>query len=130
MKFSPVRLSLPLIMLASSPLAAQDARSIELPNPMTIHTWFIILAVGGFLAWSISYAMQLQKEAMQRKQQKTDVQRQKDQLLDRIADLETRKEAGQVTETKYKHELKELRFRLAKLLSKTADAEDPKSAKM
>ncbi len=99
-------------------LILQDVRSVELPNPMTIHTWFIIAAAGAFLAWSISYAVQLQKEAVQRKKERSDVLKQKDELLDKIADLESRKEAGQVTEQKYKHEMKELRFRLARILEK------------
>ena len=103
-------------------LILQDVRSVELPNPMTIHTWFIIAAVGAFLAWSISYAVQLQKEAAQRKKDRTSSQRQKDDLLDRIADLENRKEAGQISEQRYKHVLKELRFRLAKLLEKPPKA--------
>ena len=37
-------------------LLAQDegARTADVPNAMGAHTWFIILAVGAFLLWSIS----------------------------------------------------------------------------
>jgi hypothetical protein len=96
---------------------------------MTIHTWFIIGVVGAFLCWCISYALQMQREALERKKDRTDVLRQKEELLDQIADLETRKEAGEVTDQRYKHELKELRFRLAKVLDKIARPEPQKSAK-
>jgi hypothetical protein len=118
----PARLSLLLVIcfaFAASAIA-QEARSVNLPNPMTIHTWFIIAAVGAFLAWSISYAIQAQKEAVRRQKDRSDVVRQKDELLDRIADLEARKEAGKVADPKYRHEMKELRFRLAKTLEKAA----------
>src|SRR5439155_277077 len=47
-------------------LLQEDARPIEVPNPMGAHTWFIILAVGAFLAWATSYSLQLQKEALER----------------------------------------------------------------
>jgi hypothetical protein len=118
----PARISLLLLIcFAIAPCAiAQDVRSVNLPNPMTIHTWFIIAAVGAFLAWSISYAIQAQKEAARRRADRGDVLRRKDELLDRIADLESRKDAGQVTEQKYRHEMKELRFHLAKILDKAA----------
>src|SRR5439155_277079 len=39
-------------------LLQEDARPIEVPNPMGAHTWFIILAVGAFLAWATSYSLQ------------------------------------------------------------------------
>ena len=50
---------------------AQDEsgpREIQLPNPMGAHTWFIIVAVGAFLAWCISYVLQLQKERLSSQQ--------------------------------------------------------------
>ena len=43
-------------------LRMKGPREIQLPNPMGAHTWFIIVAVGAFLAWCISYVLQLQKE--------------------------------------------------------------------
>ena len=118
-----------LLLLLSSTLLAQDVRAVEIPNPMSLHNWFIIGAVGAFLVWSISYAIQLQHEAVARKKDRTDLSKQREQLLDSIAELETRKEAGQITDQRYKHELKELRFRLAKVLEKIANPETQKSAK-
>ena len=118
-----------LIVIIATPAFAQDARSVELPNAMSIHTWFIIGVVGAFLAWSISYAIQLQKEAMERAKSRTDLVKHKEDLLDQIATLEERKESGQVTDQKYKHELKELRFRLGKVLEKISSPATPKSAK-
>ena len=110
-------------------MAQEGPRSVDLPNRMTVHTWFIIGVVGAFLAWSISYAIQLQKDAIQRVKSRTDLVKQKEELLDQIAALEERKEAGEVTDQKYKHELKELRFRLGKLLEKISSPPAPKSAK-
>lgn len=108
---------------------AQDARSVELPNPMNIHTWFIIGAAGAFLAWCISYAIQLQKEGLQRKSGLDDWRKEKEELLDKLATIETQKESGQISEQRYKHENKELRFRLTKILKRVANPEGPKSTK-
>ena len=121
--------SLLLIVLMSGPAVAQDVRSVELPNPMTVHTWFIIGAVGAFLAWSISYTIQLQKEAQLRKKDRGDLLQEKEGILDKIAELEARKESGAITDQRHKRELKELRFRLRKILEKSANAETQKSAK-
>jgi len=124
-----VTASLWLLILISPVMAQEGPRSVDLPNRMTVHTWFIIGVVGAFLAWSISYAIQLQKDAIQRVKSRTDLVKQKEELLDQIAALEERKEAGEVTDQKYKHELKELRFRLGKLLEKISSPPAPKSAK-
>ena len=108
---------------------AQDVRAVEVPNPMSLHTWFIIAAVGAFLVWSISYTIQLQKEAIERKKGRSDLSKQRELLLDSIAELENKKDAGQITDQKYKNEMKELRFRLSKVLEKIANPETQKSAK-
>ena len=42
--------------------------------------------------------------------------RRREELLDRIAALEAGKEAGKISERKYKDELKDLRFQLGKVL--------------
>ena len=99
-------------------LLQEDARPIEVPNPMGAHTWFIILAAGSFLGWAISYSLQLQREARARKKGREEIVRRKDELLDQIADLEAQKEAGSITEKKYKQDLKDLKFHLAKVLEK------------
>jgi hypothetical protein len=117
------------LLVMASPLQAQDVRVIDVPNPMSYHTWFIIGAVGAFLIWSISYALQLQKEAAARNKDRGNLLQQKEELLDRIADLEAQKESGAIADHRYKHELKELRFRLSKVLGKIAHPEAQKSAK-
>src|SRR5215212_9109573 len=101
-------------------LAAQDegARTADVPNAMGPHTWFIILAVGAFLAWSISYSLQLHKEALTRKKGREDLARRKDEIIDKIADLEAQKDAGTINEKKYKQDLKDLKFQLSKVLEK------------
>jgi hypothetical protein len=116
-------------LLAASTAFAQDARSVNLPNGMSIHTWFIIGAAGAFLAWCISYAIQLQREALERKTDRSDLRKQREDLLDKLAEIETQREAGQITEQRYKHEYKELRFRLAKVLEQISKPEAQKTAK-
>jgi hypothetical protein len=102
-------------------LLAQDegARTADVPNAMGAHTWFIIAFVGAFLLWSLSYSLQLHKEAMARKKGREDVTRRREELLDQIAGLESKKEDGSIDEKKYKQELKELKFQLSKILEKT-----------
>jgi len=97
-------------------LILQDVRSVELPNPMTIHTWFIIGAVGAFLAWCISYVLQLQKERLSGKPQRESLLRQKDELLNRLAQLESQKEAGTIAPQRYEKEYKKARNRLSDVL--------------
>ena len=117
------------LLILATPAFAQDARSVELPNAMTIHTWFIIGLVGAFLAWCISYAIQLQKEALERKADRGDLRKQREQLLDELAELEAQRDSGQLTEQRFKHEHRELKFRLAKVLEQIGNSEGQKSAK-
>jgi len=83
---------------------------------MGAHTWFIIIGVGAFLLWCISYSLQLHKEALARKKGREDLVRRKDDLIDKIAELETQKDA--MPEKKYKQELKDLKFQLSKVFEK------------
>lgn len=99
-------------------LVQEGARTSEVPNVMGAHTWFVILAVGAFLAWSISYSLQLHKEALKRKRGRQELMHRKEEVIDQIAELESHLEAGSITESKYKQELKDLKFRLSKLLEK------------
>ena len=96
----------------------EGARTADVPNAMGAHTWFIIVAVGAFLLWSISYSLQLHKEALARKKGRENLARRKDELIDQIAELEAQKEAGTVSEKKFKQELKDLKFQLSKVLEK------------
>jgi hypothetical protein len=109
-----------LLAISSSLFAQDEPHSVNLPNAMTIHTWFIIGATGAFLAWSLSYSIQLQRESLERRKSPASLLKHKEELLDKIADLEKRKEEGQITEPRYKHELRELKFHLAKVLERTA----------
>jgi hypothetical protein len=101
-------------------LVAQDegARTADVPNAMGAHTWFIIAAVGAFLLWSISYSLQLHKEALARKKGRENLAKRKEELIDQIAELEARKEAGSVPEKKYKQDSKDLKFQLSKVLER------------
>jgi len=101
---------------------AQDEgpRQIELPNPMGPHTWFIIVAVGAFLAWCISYVLQLQKEKLTRQPQRTTLLRQKEELLDKLAELESQKEAGTISAQRYDKEFKKAKGRLSEVITRLA----------
>ena len=101
-------------------LLAQDqgASTADVPNAMGAHTWFVIIAVGAFLLWCISYSLQLHKELLSRKRGREELVRAKDELIDRIANLEAEKEAGTIAEKKYKQDLKELKFQLSKVLER------------
>ena len=104
-------------------MAAQDEgpREIELPNPMGAHTWFIIIAVGAFLAWCISYVLQLQKEKLTSSQpQRTILLRQKEELLDRLAELESQKEAGTISAQRYEKEFRKAKGRLSEVIGRLA----------
>ena len=127
MKLFRIRFLLPIVLLAT-PAFAQDARSIDLPNAMSIHTWFIIGIAGAFLAWCISFALQLQKEKLERKPDRVDLRKTKEELLNKLAELENQKESGQITEQRYAHEYRELKFRLAKVLDQIANPEGHKTA--
>ena len=107
-------------------LLAQDdgARTADVPNAMGAHTWFIIIAAGAFLLWCISYSLQLHKEALTRKKGREDLVRRKDELIGKIAELESEKEAGSITEKKYKQDLKELKFQLSRTLEKLGSKRD------
>src|SRR5215831_18017517 len=107
-------------------LLGQDeaARTADVPNAMGAHTWFVIIAVGAFLLWCISYSLQLHKEALTRRKGREDLVRRKQELLDRIADLEAQKRAQSVTEKKYKQDLKDLRFQLSRILDKLGTKRD------
>src|SRR2546428_13490727 len=96
----------------------EGARTADVPNAMGAHTWFIIVAVGAFLLWCISYSLQLHKEALTRKKGRENLARRKEELIDRIAELEAQKEAGSIKEKQYKQDLKDLKFQLSKVLEK------------
>jgi hypothetical protein len=107
-------------------LLAQDdaARTADVPNAMGVHTWFVIIAVGAFLLWCLSYTLQLHKEALARKKGREDLARRRQELIDKIADLETQKNAGAVSEKKYKQDLKDLKFQLSKVVGKSGTKRD------
>jgi hypothetical protein len=107
------------MMLLLLQAADEGARTADVPNAMGAHTWFIIVFAAAFLAWSISYSLQLRKEALARRKGREDLVKRKDELIDRIANIEAEKEAGRLDEKKYKQELKDLKFRLSKVLEKT-----------
>ena len=112
-----------LLLLAQ---AAQDegAKTSDVPNAMGAHTWFIILFVGAFLLWCISYSLQLHKEALARRKGREELVRRKDELIDQIAELEAQKEAGTIVEKKYRQELKNLKLHLSKTLEKLGTKRD------
>lgn len=111
-----------LLACALMPLSAfaqeEGPREIEVPNPMGAHTWFIILAVGAFLAWCISYTLQLQRERLsgRARPQRESLLRRKEELLDRLAKLEAQKEAGTIALPRYEKDFKKIRGQLSEVL--------------
>lgn len=118
------------VALALQPLTAlaQDEagpREIQIPNPMSAHTWFIIVAVGAFLAWCISYVLQLQKDRQSSQQtRRGSLLRQKEELLDRIAELEAQKDAGTITVQRYEKEFRKAKGRLSEIVGRLAHKQD------
>ena len=112
-------------------LAAQDdgPKTADVPNAMGAHTWFVIFAVGAFLLWSISYSLQLHKVALAKRKGRDDLVRRRQELIDSIADLEEQKEAGTLAEKKYKQDLKDLKFQLAKVVDKLRRKSGDETAK-
>ena len=108
-------------------LAQDEAgpREIQIPNPMSPHTWFIIVAVGAFLAWCISYVLQLQKDRQSSQQtRRGSLLRQKEELLDRIAELEAQKDAGTITAQRYEKEFRKAKGRLSEIVGRLAHKQD------
>ncbi len=91
---------------------------------MSAHTWFIIIAIGAFLAWCISYVLQLQRERLSTKPQRESLLRQKDELLNRLAQLESQKEAGTLTSQRYEKEYRKARGRLSEVLGRLGRKQD------
>jgi len=87
---------------------------------MGAHTWFIIVAVGAFLAWCISFALQLQRERMsvQAKPQRESLLRRKEEILDSLSKLESQKDAGTIATPRYEKDLKKLRGQLSDVLGR------------
>jgi hypothetical protein len=98
----------------------EGPREIQLPNPMGAHTWFIIIAVGAFLAWCISYVLQLQKEKITSQPQRSSLLRQKEELLDRLTELESQKEAGTISAQRYEKEFRKAKGRLSEIIGRLA----------
>ena len=96
-------------------------RFIEIPNPMAAHNWFIIAAVGAFLAWCISYVLQFRRNQLSErsdKEKRTALLHEKEEVLDRLAQLESEKEAGTIPGPRYEKEYRKARSRLSDVLSR------------
>jgi hypothetical protein len=107
-----------LWMLCAISAFAQDEntpRSAVVPSPMGIHTWFIIAAFGAFLAWCISYSLQLQRDALKRRTSREGLTLRKNQLVDELTELESQKEAGSISEQRFRRLYINTKLRLAKV---------------
>ena len=91
---------------------------------MGAHTWFIIIAVGAFLAWCISYVLQLQKEKLSSQPRRGSLLRQKEELLDRLAELESQKEAGTISAQRYEKEFRKAKGRLSEIIGRLGRKQD------
>jgi len=118
-------------MLCSSPAFSQDdntPRSAVVPSPMGIHTWFIIVVVGAFLAWCISYSLQIQKEALKRRTSREGLTMRKNLYLKELAELESQREAGTISDQRFKRLYVNTRLRLTKVIAELAQAEPDRDA--
>ena len=113
----------PVVTLAQE----EGPREIELPNPMGAHTWFIIVAVGAFLAWCISYILSLQRErlASQSRPERESLLRRKEELLNRLATLESQKDAGTIAAARYEKEFRKARAQLSDVLGRLKPSGSP-----
>src|SRR5688572_13247032 len=105
-----------LVMTRVASAQLDTPQSTETPNWMGTHTWFILLALGALLAWGISYSIQLQKESLQRRKGRDELILRKETILNEIAALESRKDTGEVSESRYEKEFKELKVRLSRVI--------------
>src|SRR5260370_34946783 len=98
---------MPLLLLLAQDAGAQTA---DVPNAMGAHTWFIIIAVGAFLLWSISYSLQLHREALAGRKNRDGLVRRKDKKHNKSDDSEEQKEWVAKAKKKKKKDRKDLRF--------------------
>jgi len=121
---------LPITVLAQE---QEGPREIHLPNPMGPHTWFIIIAIGAFLAWCISYVLQLQKEKLSGRSgrpsgnspaDRGSLLRRKEELLDQLAELESQKEAGTISSQRYEKEFSKAKGRLSEIMGRLGRKQD------
>jgi hypothetical protein len=122
-------LSITVVFWPLAALAQEEAgpRLIQVPNPMAAHTWFIIAAVGAFLAWCISYVLQFRRNQSNDKSDKAKriaLLHEKDELLDRLAQLESEKDAGTIPGPRYEKEYRKARSRLSDVLGRLGGKRD------
>ena len=119
-------------MLCSSPAFSQDEsnspRSAVVPSPMGIHTWFIIVFVGAFLALCISYSLQLQKEALKRRTSREGLILRRNQYMKELAEMEAQREAGTISDQRFKKLFVNTRLRLTKVLAEIGQTEPGRDA--
>ena len=120
-----VTTALALISLFESAATAQAVR--EIPNAMANHTRFIIVIAVAFLAWAVSFSITTMKGRQSGRRERQLLLERRESLLDKIAELEADKEAGNVPDNRYKARMKTLRNDLASVLerlrqSRSADA--------
>jgi len=120
-----------LWLICAIPVFAQDdntPRSAVVPSPMGIHTWFIIFAVGAFLAWCISYSLQLQKEALKRRTSREGLMLRRNQYMEELAELESQREADTISEQRFKRLYINTKLRLAKVLEQIGQIDQKRDA--
>jgi hypothetical protein len=111
-----VGLLLAVLLLATTPLQAQDIE--EIPNPMAAHTVFIILIAGAFLVWAASFSMQTARNRSDQNKRQQRLLDERDRILDEIAGLEGDRESDNLDATRYKHRAKKLRGALARVVGR------------
>lgn len=114
------RVAVFLLLWWSPSLFAQRIEERDVPNAMGIHTPFIIAAVGSFLAWVISYALEQHRERQARSKSREALLFRKERLLDEIAVVEADHERGALQEAEYAGQMRKLKSQLSRVLEKLA----------
>ena len=102
----------------------QPARAqgpIEVPNPMAVHTVFIIVITAAFLAWAVSFSIQTMRERT-RQQDRQALLKRKETVLDQVTEVESALESGAINSSNHKRRMKELRGELTRVLERLQHA--------
>jgi len=85
-------------------------------------------AFGAFLAWCISYSLQLQKEALRRRTSREGLMLRRNQYMEELSELESQREAHTISEQRFKRQYVNTRLRLAKVLEQIELLEQKRDA--
>jgi ABC-type transport system involved in cytochrome bd biosynthesis fused ATPase/permease subunit len=104
------------ILVRALPVHAQSVQ--EIPNAMSAHTVFIIVITAAFLTWAASFSLYALKERTNKQKERQILGTLREKILDELAEVETAREAGAISEGRYKNRFKTLRGDLSRVIDK------------